>query len=82
MLTYDKIITTMQDPQCPHPQLAQLALHTDTKVVGLSLTQVAFFLEKISNLIFLSRFDYGLGYAIYKFLKFVIQCKPMITNDR
>ena len=68
-----------------HPQLrkrvARGAVHIDTKVVGLSLTQVVFFLEKISNSILSLKLYYGLGYATYNVLKFFIHCKPMITND-
>ena len=50
--------------------------------MGLSLTQVEFFLENISNSILLSRLDHGLGYATYNAIKVSIHCKPMITNDR
>ena len=85
-LTYDKIITTIQAQLRLHPQwrkwLARWALHTDTKVVGLSLTRAAFFLEKISNSVLLLRLDYSLGYATYNVLEFFIHFKPMITNDR
>ena len=68
-----------------HPQwrkwLARWALHNDTNVVGSSLTQVAFFLEKIPNSILLLRLDNDLGYATNNVLKFFIHCKPMITNN-
>ena len=52
-LTYDKTIATIQAQLRLHPQwrkwLARWAVHTDTQVVGSSLTHAAFFLEKISN---------------------------------
>ena len=73
-LSYDKIITTKYALLRLHPQwrkwLARWALHIDTKVGGLSLTQVGFFLEKISNSILSLKLDYGLGYAAYNVLKF------------
>ena len=85
-IDYDKIIPTMQAQLRLQPQwrkwLARWALHIGTKVVGLSLTQIAFFLENtgIPNSILLLILDYGLGYAIYNVLKFFVHCKPMITN--
>ena len=45
--------------------LARWAVYIDPTIVSSSLTQVAFFLEKISNSVLLSRLDYGLRYATY-----------------
>ena len=59
--------------------------------MGSSLTDAAFFFEKISNSIIVSKVGLwlrlgkdsnSLGYATYNVLKFFIDSKPMITNDR
>ena len=67
-------MTTIKAHLRLHPQwrkwLARWALHIDTKVGGLSLTQVGFFLEKISNSILSLKLDHGLGSATYNVLKF------------
>ena len=60
--TYQAVTKTHIDLWHNHYKwLARWAFHFDTNVVGSSLTQVAFFLEKISNSILLLRLDYGLG---------------------
>ena len=80
---YEKIITTKHAQLRLHPQwrkwLARWALYIDTKVVGSSLSQVAFSSWKRFQIQIKLWLDYGLGCATCDVLKVFIHCKSMIT---